>query len=439
MEQTDFLQQLQTIITSKPGLKGCQQLNQDLTPFSSPGTLLAIIKSVTAEGKTSRNASTKCIQLQDPSGKITITSDDKLQLEPGNILRVSNLLKTFNASTMTVSYTCQTNGTGRLQQINTFAFDYESREPKAFEERFFPEDTHREVCQVLESWQANNLLSWNFSQLTPVKSKIYVDFVCEVICQRTTRRNVNLIVWDGCQPGVEVRDQFAPQYAHHIPEFKGEYQRCDQSLIDLVQDKVVHVCVWMNESHAAIDHFATCCKVIPGDKAYLVLFNVEVASCGFNHVMLSMRSGHHQGKAVRVVSPSSILGRLLTSRLEDAAFDLMESQVIQESSKEVSMKESVDTRETSPKNPNKSQGEQLFKLLPPHITYNSLMNLTISEIDSYQEILSDADSVNFQEYELGPYLSPEKMIEILSEVKRIKMNSSPLSSSSSQTNECKWS
>lgn len=417
---TDFVAQFNALVSSQSAfLKSLVQLKDDRSPFSCGATIFAIIKSVTAGGMTSKSATIKTIQLSDPTANLDIESEDKLQLFPGHILKIENIGKIVTGNI--VKYRCQ--GTTRLQQIPTFTFDFENRLPEIFDQRYFAISHHREACKILESWQAEKLLSWNFSKLSHVFSKTYLDFACEVIGQKTTKRNINLIVWDASKPSVQIQDQFRQDYADNRKEFGGTFQRMDESLLSLVGDRVAHICVWMNESYSSIDHFKTCMNIIPGRQAYLVFLNVEVSPIAGQGLAFSMRSGHHQGKGVRVVSPLSILGRLLSSRLDETIFDLQLEDIesTQPPAETATDNASTDALHgmTTPAEAVSSTRIEMLSQQPAHISRQYFVKeATLAELDGYEELLRNADPVNFDDPEFGVSLSPAERLEVLRLVKK---------------------
>jgi len=412
----DLLKEYRTLFHSDKNILSLEQLTcQDVQVIPSHVKIYGLIKQVTAGGRTSRSAFMKTIYLTDPTGQLTIESEDKLTLIPGNILRMNHVIKT--AMPRSFRYNREVNGD--LDQIPSLTFDYEAIESGSFKTNHFLDEKDVQICKFLELWQATCILSFQFSQLTRTGGKCYIDFACQVLAQRTTRRNVNLVVSDGSICGVPVQDQFKQDYAVVRPEFGNSFERSYEPMMTLLKDRLVHICVWANESNFSIDHFSTCCQVIPGDKAYLLFLNIEVSPSGFNDIMLSMRSGHHQGKAVRIISPTSILGKLLSQRLESAISQVTQLQSIESSSTfddsyfdvGSDFEEEVEN-ESFDKTPSR---EDWFKKLPSHITRQSLMALSQDQIELYIQLIKDADKSNFQANELGG-LAQQEMIEILQEM-----------------------
>lgn len=419
MVSNDFSADITTLLAScSESILSLAQLKDEKTPFCDGATIFAIVKSVTARGMSRKSATTKTLQICDPTGTLDLESGDKLELLPGHIIRIKNLNK--RVADNVVRFVCHQ--TTQLEQIPTFTFDYENKQPESFDKKFFIVDSHRDICKLLETWQASKILSWDFSKLALSQNKAYVDFACSVVGQRTTKRNINLIVWDGSKPSVHVVDQFKESYADKRKEFDGSFERNDSSTLSLVRDRVAHICVWMNESYSSIDHFETCIRVIPDRHSFLVFFNVEVAPV-YDGLTLSMRSGHHQGKGVRVVSPQSILGRHLSSKLEEVIFDLEldafdDAEAMVETTATVISKNEPVAEESIPSL--SAPEEELFSRLPSHISRESLLRFTLEEIEEYETLLTNGDDVNFTSTEFGNSLSSSDFLRILAAIKKVK-------------------
>ena len=376
-------------------------------------SLYGVVRRVSADMKTAKSAKSKTLGLMDPSCDSTITvcyqhnvfSSNKTRvIVPGNVLRISCLRPRGAAG-----YECdETSAT----QIPTFEFDYENGSPATFAEEFF-KNGDKELVRQLEQWLAERILASGFSRLPAVsgRDKCYIDFACQVLEQRATKKNVTLTVWDGELPSVPVVDSFNVQYSCNI--YGDSYRRRNEDTFSLAPHKHVFVTVWQNESQSSVDHFLTCSSLdVNQTQAFLLFLNTEVSALD-GGVCLHMRSGHHQGKAVRVIHPHSILGRLLHARLADAVFDAELENTCP------SVEETASATETRSLT---STEQELIRSLPPYMSLDLLIQWSSQSLSSYETLVRESQEEDFPEDEQTVPFGREQLLRLLTLVKSIQRN-----------------
>ena len=265
-------------------------------------------------------ANSKSFLINDPTDEagITITVKGKTNiLLPGDILKLTDV-KTVSESSYVVE-------SKNLIQYHSFSYDYNQHtnfDESAYLEHPFEENEKDEkICETLEKWLSADLLSRKFNQLQQVPSRRYIDFVAQVVEQRMMRKSVVISLWDGTNPGTSTEDPYKSDYACNYTQCGNDYTvRVNQRIKDfLPMNKYVYVNVWRNTSELGNEHFQRAAHFLGDGNDLLVMFNVEVAPSSHGNeypIQLNMRSGHHQGKAVRVVKRHSILGKSFTKILE---------------------------------------------------------------------------------------------------------------------------
>lgn len=119
---------------------------------------------------------------------------------------------------------------------------------------------------------------------------------------------------------------------------------------DLCRGFTVDVNVWSNEEKSKTPclHFESClndCHL--DDDDFLLLLNVEIKRQAFNHFSLTMHSGHHRGKAARIVRSRSILGRLFQKRMTASLSQVVGRSLSLNTSSQAGSRSPLDKRRTS--------------------------------------------------------------------------------------------
>lgn len=372
--------------------------------------LYAVVSKVSAGQLTATSAKLKTLVLVDescPSG-VTVScvhnvfaQKEKRNIIPGNILRISRVARQADGT-----FSCDE---AVISQIPAFRFDYENGTPASFAATYFPKGDSQ-IVRRLEKWFADRILLQDFSQLPVITpgSKTYIDFVCQVLEQRATKRNVNLTVWDGSQPSFCVTDNFRAQYCDYI--YGDTFCRKNDDVFHLAPQKHVYITIWKNESQSAIDHYHTCSTLeLSGTGGMLLFLNAEIMSTAAG-VALNLRSGHHQGKAVRVVHPDSVLGRQLNRRLTDAIFDA-EMEACGQSDDPV-FSEAPVVPQTGKRKLTSAESELLHSL-PAHMSLSQLMSQSDQSLDSFKQLVLHSDDMNFPADDLSNGFGKEQVLQLL--------------------------
>jgi len=159
----------------------------------------------------------------------------------------------------------------------------------------------------------------------------WINFIVgQVVRQQLMELSDVMTVWDGSPAMYPVRYPFVEQYAAvESNEGWNTLEMPDQHLKQLPANLFVGINVWRNWDTVCL-HWERChafrCNDPDKNKDFLLFSNVEVKLTpddmlpeqdrGRGFVDLTLRSGQHRGKSVRVVYKQSILGKLFRQKLD---------------------------------------------------------------------------------------------------------------------------
>lgn len=368
------------------------------------------------------------VTIEDPTGSFSISLPKRsADFTIGNVIRVDDMVSSSNV----LSYV---NGTSGYHEIQTFEFDYSSsNESPAFVKSF-----DREMTRLLETFQANRLFNNSLVTLPNIPSgaKDYRDLCGEVVASREMRRSIVLSFWDGTIPSNDIYDPYKPEYSSSPirVKFNERYSSC-------AKQKTAHINIWCNESGLRCDHFLTARTLLDDDNfLFVAVFNVEVSK-KYDETELILRSGLHMGKTVRKVSKNSILGRMLSSRIDSNMYRIEEISEVGNNSwnhtTTVNFKRPVQLVQETPRafeqpiqpvfqNVDNATSETtvvysdtteevraLLSKLPSHLSVQTLKDMDVEDLNHFKEVIELTDEVEELKLDWSENLSKQEFTEIV--------------------------
>ena len=279
-----------------------------------------VLRSISAHMLSCLKATSKNICLMDPS------------LDPGSYVTIQVMVEkgqTFAAGQMLkindLTRVRRDDGSYGLQGTDviswhTSRYDYEDDEPDGFFKHF----TDRCICETLEHFYTGLVTETSICDIKERmgdKDVTYVDLIGFPIKRQLMEISVCLTIIDGTsyslEDGFTIKDQYDVQFKGSIRTGDGE------KFIDFVrsgydEDEVngmntACINIWNNGRYIrnSVEHFEQAVHYdMEKDDRWLLFTNVEVKYLREeNCCLLTLRSGHHQGKGVRVINNNSVLGR----------------------------------------------------------------------------------------------------------------------------------
>lgn len=430
-----------------------RELTANRTPQIVPATVYALIKIVTEVP----DSSIKKLVLYDPTYDNVRVS---VSAAANHIFTIGNIVKMKNIEVLPgLEFRCELDRNGIVSSIQTLTYDFEGEvELFGFQERNFVDAKDKPIARALEQFLADKLLSVTLSQLPP--PCCYFDICGQVIAQRKMVQSIVISLWDGTVPRASISDPYNASYqakasTEYVARINEDYYAYAKPV------HAVNINVWRNSSNIKCEHYETAAalRLLNGDDL-LAIFNVELSrAISPSMVNLTLRSGRHQGKAVRKVARTSVLGRALMARItrevnsiktklglsvdtgveHASSHDLgqamssepeyQETSVVESASQDSFLEELSAERTSTPVRrslrikansiqiADSPEIHELLSLLPPYISFETIKDMEEDELQRYLDIVDQSDLDEF-----GPQIEKSKMVEIIRLAMTVKKN-----------------
>ena len=344
-------------------------------PFaiSSGSGVYGIVFKVSASGLSSKNASTKTIHLLDPttrsrSVKFTV-KDHHGTILPGDLLKITEVSPSQkNKSILSPSKnqyirhdSASTNANfvideQSMMSYSAFITDYNRIYTEKEALNAIYTDMDLKIFFLLETYSAIKILNplsitqatQDFTSPEQIHKQRrngnpygYIDMLGLIVKRKFLDRSITLTLWDGSpchltsvEPVIEnaTSNNWANACCDKSNNRAEEYSRIYS---DLLKDHLATVNIWNNDRPPDSDQYIAASQLNVDSFNIAILLNVEKeiilpidGSSDTKSVSFTLRSGQHQGKALRLAQPFSVIGRLffqiLKERISDVIFYLDE-------------------------------------------------------------------------------------------------------------------
>lgn len=259
----------------------------------------------------------KVISLHDPSTDHRLSVHvygSSMFFEIGNIARIQEI---DHSPSSEHSFTAWKKN---VKVIETFIYDYGNISSGQFSNL-----EERKICKYLETWYAQKLIFESENISINSHSKTYANLIGQLVRLDFLKQSIVVTIWDSRErkikcynpkndaKGLQKTDDDS---SLSNSELLYEYSLVNPETIVFAYKKSLIINVWKNESDLDNYHYDVLKSHSFDDgKDIIILFNVEIICKEDKKVAMTLRSGKHHGKGVKLVHRKSILGQKLLHQL----------------------------------------------------------------------------------------------------------------------------